>query len=47
MKFESAVDMYHYIENGNDLYNPKLGIYVFIYNERGALSYYKIDPSFA
>ena len=47
MKFESAMNMYHYIKNGNDLYNPKLGIYVFIYNDRGALCYYKIDPSFA
>ena len=42
MKFESAKDMYEAVR-GNDLYNKELELYVFEYNDHGALCYYYID----
>lgn len=43
MRFESAKDMYETVSI-TDLYNEKLELYVFLYNEPGALCYYPIDP---
>ena len=41
--FESARHMYECIAEGNDLYSKELGIYVFVYNEAGALCYYNLS----
>ena len=43
IKFESARHMYELIAEGNDLYSKELGIYVFVYNDAGALCYYNLD----
>lgn len=43
MKFNSAKEMLEVIQNGFDLYNPTLEIYVFVYNEAGSIAYYDID----
>lgn len=43
MKFNTWGEMYAYIVEGNDLYNPNLGIYVFEYNGFSALCRYDID----
>ena len=42
MKFESAKDMYEEARDC-DLYNKELELYVFGYNDFGALCYYHID----
>lgn len=42
-KFENGQQMYEYLDAGCDLYNKKLGIYVFGYNDAGALCYYYLD----
>ena len=44
MKFESTKDMYEKAIR-RDLYNKKLELYVFGYNERGALCYYRISKN--
>jgi hypothetical protein len=42
MKFNSGLEMYNYICKGNDLYSKSLGIYVFVYNDAGALCTYNL-----
>lgn len=42
IKFKNWADMYRLITSGTDLYNPKTGCYVFVYNDVGALCYYKL-----
>lgn len=42
LKFKNWADMYRLIISGTDLYNPKTGCYVFVYNDVGALCYYKL-----
>ena len=37
MRFSNAKEMYEYLNSGHDLYHPESGIYVFSYNDRGAL----------
>lgn len=44
MKFYSGAEMYNYLINNGDLYNPNLGIYVFLYNDAEALCIYRITP---
>ena len=41
--FTSAKEMLDTIQNGTDLYNPNLQIYVFVYNIAGSIAYYNID----
>ena len=43
MKFKTWEEMYRYLENEGDLYNPLLELYVFLYNEAGALCTYNIS----
>lgn len=43
MKFNSAEDMLEFIQDGNDLWSPSEGLYVFVYNEDGAICTYSID----
>lgn len=43
MKFNSGKEMYDYLLDGNDLYEPQLGIYVFLYNDAGALCTYNLS----
>ena len=43
MQFQSWNEMFDYITNGNDLYNPALEIYIFVYNDANALCTYTID----
>lgn len=43
MKFSSGAEMLDYLIDGNDLYSPDLEIYVFCYNDIGAIAYYGID----
>ena len=40
MRFNNAKEMYEYLNSGHDLYHPESGIYVFSYNDRGALCKY-------
>lgn len=40
MRFSNAKEMYEYLNSGHDLYHPESGIYVFSYNDRGALCKY-------
>lgn len=42
MKFESSKDMYEKVIK-HDLYNKELELYVFLYNDYGALCYYNIS----
>lgn len=42
MKFSTSKEMYNYIADGNDLYNPAEELYVFVYNDAGALCSYRI-----
>lgn len=44
MKFYSGAEMYNYLINNGDLYNPNLEIYVFLYNDAEALCIYRITP---
>lgn len=43
MKFDSAKQMLDYIQEGNDLYNPRLEVYVFVYSDAGSIAYYNIS----
>ena len=40
MKFNSAQEIYDYINSGKDLYDMDRGIYLFDYNAVGAIAYY-------
>lgn len=42
MKFKTWQDMYECLKKGQDLYNPQIQEYVFLYNEDGALCQYTI-----
>lgn len=42
MNFTSAREMYEFIAAGNDLYNVKNGLYIFVYNDADALCYYRL-----
>lgn len=44
MKFENAKQMYDYLHEGRDLYSKSLGVYVFEYNDAGALCTYDLYP---
>lgn len=41
--FRNWREMYDTLNNGNDLYNPIINKYVFVYNENGALCTYNLD----
>lgn len=43
MKFNSAEEMLEFIQDGNDLWSPSEELYVFVYNEDGAVCTYSID----
>ena len=43
IKFSSAQQMYEYVSDGHDLYSKSLGVYLFSYNDRGALCYYYLS----
>jgi hypothetical protein len=43
MRFDSAEDMLTTIQMGKDLYNPQLGLYVFLYSEVGSIAVYNIS----
>lgn len=43
MKFNSGKEMYDYLQNSGDLYCQEEEIYVFMYNEAGALCYYYVS----
>jgi hypothetical protein len=43
MKFNSAEDILEFIQDGNDLWSPSEDLYVFVYNEDGAICTYNID----
>lgn len=47
MKFNSATEMLDYIKEGNDLYNPVLETYVFLYNDCGSIAIYSITVEHA
>lgn len=47
MKFNSAEGMYHYLCNNGDLYNPVKEVYMFQYNEDGAICCYSISEDHA
>ena len=47
MKFNSAEGMYHYLCNNGELYNPVKEVYMFQYNEDGALCYYCVSEDHA
>lgn len=47
MKFNSAQEMLNYIQGGNDLYNPRLETYVFVYSDAGSIAYYSITNEHA
>ena len=40
IKFNNANEMYEYIKDGNDLWNPDKSIYVFVYNDNGSICVY-------
>lgn len=42
-KFNSGMEMYEYVHEGNDLYSKSLGTYVFDYNDAGALCLYTLS----
>ena len=44
MKFNSGKEMYDYLQNSGDLYCQEEEIYLFMYNEAGALCYYHVSP---
>lgn len=43
MKFSSGKEMYEFVADGNDLYNKNDGLYVFVYNDAGALCCYSLS----
>ena len=43
MKFNSAAEMLKFIQDGNDLWSPSEELYIFVYNEDGAICTYNID----
>lgn len=43
MKFNSAEEILDFIKDGNDLWSPSTNIYVFVYNEDGAICTYNIN----
>lgn len=43
MRFNSAEDMLEFIQDGNDLWSPSENLYIFVYNEDGAICTYDID----
>ena len=45
-KFENAEDMYQFLLYDGDLYSKKLEMYVFLYNEDGAIAVYDDIDSF-
>lgn len=47
MKFNSAEGMHHYLCNNGELYNPVKEVYMFQYNEDGAICYYCISEDHA
>ena len=44
IKFENGNAMYEYVHAGNDLYSKSLGVYLFDYNDAGALCCYTLQP---
>lgn len=43
MRFKTGQEMLDYIHTGNDLYCEETGLYLFEYNDRGAVCYYNIS----
>ena len=43
MKFKNGKEMLDFIQAGNDIYNREKELYIFVYNENGALCYYYIS----
>lgn len=43
MKFHSPKEMLNFINDGNDIYSPSKGLYIFNYNECGSVCVYFID----
>ena len=44
-KFKNGKEMYDFLASGKDLYSSKLEIYVFEYNDAGALCYYGLSDT--
>lgn len=44
IKFKSGEEMLQMLKKGIDLYNPKTGVYVFLYSHKGAIAYYNGIP---
>lgn len=40
IKFKSGEEMLQMFKKGIDLYNPRTGVYVFLYSNKGAIAYY-------
>lgn len=45
MRFNNWKEMYDTLGSGLDLYNEENGLYVFSYNDAGALCYYELDSA--
>lgn len=43
IKFNNAAEMEKAVRMSHDLYNEKNGIYVFLYNEKGSICYYRLS----
>ena len=43
VRFLRPIDMLKYIQEGNDLYNPETGEYIFVYNEEGSICNYHVS----
>ena len=43
MRFKTGQEMLDYIHTGNDLYCEETGLYLFEYNDRGAVCYYNVS----
>lgn len=44
IKFNNGLEMYNHIAQGIDLYSKTLGVYIFLYNDAGALCTYELCP---
>lgn len=43
LSFEDGQSMFAFVDDGQDLYSPSAGIYIFGYNDRGAVATYDIS----
>lgn len=44
MKFNSAQEIFDYLMDGWDLYDPTAGIFLSLYNDYGSICYYYLSP---